>query len=172
MDRKKKKTIRGSPISTASAPPTSSIRILAIASGGGHWLELLRLRSILEEFDIHYVNTGKDWEHSVTPHPYYVVPDANLHTPWRIIRTFFCMLRLFRKIRPQVVISTGAAPGGLALLLGRIFRARTLWIDSAANSVELSLSGRIALKMTGTVLTQWPELARPGGPYYRGNILV
>ena len=150
---------------------SAPIRVLAVASGGGHWHELLRLRPALEGFEQYFIGIYTELDLSVAPHPFYMVPDAHFDEPWRMIRTFFHLLTLFRKIRPQVVISTGAAPGGLAMLLGRIFRARTLWVDSAANCNVLSRSGRLALRIAHKTLTQYPHLAQPEGPFYRGSIL-
>ena len=150
---------------------TIPVRVLAVASGGGHWLELLRLRPALEGCDLHFAGIDTNLNKSVAPYPFHFVPDAHFDEPWRMIRTFFSLLRLFWKIRPQVVVSTGAAPGGLAMLLGRIFRARTLWVDSAANCNVLSRSGRLALRLAHKTLTQYPHLARPDGPFYFGRIL-
>jgi hypothetical protein len=36
--------------------------------------------------------------------------------------------------------------------------ARTVWIDSIANSEKLSLSGRLVRKHVDLCLTQWPHL--------------
>lgn len=150
---------------------TVTVRVLAIASGGGHWHELLRLRPALENSELHFIGIDSYWKSSVTPYPFHVIPDAHFDEPWRMIRTFFCLLCLFWKIRPQAVISTGAAPGGLAMLVGRMFRARTLWVDSAANCTVLSRSGRLAMRIAHKTLTQYPHLARPEGPLYRGSVL-
>jgi len=61
--------------------------------------------------------------------------------------------------RPSVVVSTGAAPGYLAIRCARLMGARTLWIDSVANIEELSMSGRLASTTADLCLTQWPHLA-------------
>ena len=72
--------------------------------------------------------------------------------------------------RPDVVVSTGAAPGYLALRCAKLLGARTVWIDSVANVEELSLSGRIASTKADLCLTQWPHLA--AGPVgYEGSVL-
>ena len=147
------------------------LRVLAVASGGGHWHELLRLRAALEGCEPHFIGIDPAWESSVAPHPFHVVPDAHFDEPWKMIRTFFRLLRWVRKIRPHAVISTGAAPGGLAMLAGRLVGARTLWVDSAANCHVLSRSGRLAMRMAHMTLTQHPALARPTGPFYRGSVL-
>jgi len=59
----------------------------------------------------------------------------------------------------------------MALILGRLMGARTLWIDSLANSKTLSLSGRLARPFASVWLTQWPSLSHPKGPDYWGSIL-
>ena len=161
-------------ITDAETPtiPAMPVRVLAVASGGGHWHELLRLRPALEGCEQHFVGLNKEYAASVEPHPFYSVPDAHFDEPFRIIHLFFRLIPIFWKIRPQVVISTGAAPGGMAMLLGRIFRARTLWIESTANCVIQSRSGRLCRRIAGISLVQWPELARLNGPFYRGNVLI
>lgn len=153
-------------------PSNEPIRVLAVASGGGHWNELLRLCPALDGCELYFIGIDAIWESTVTPHPFYVVPDAHFEEPWRMIRTFFRMLRLFRKILPQIVISTGAAPGGMSMLLGRIFHARTLWVDSNANCKVLSFSGKLALRIAHKTITQHLHLARPGGPIYQGKIII
>ena len=65
---------------------------------------------------------------------------------------------LVLKFRPDVVITTGAAPGLVALQIGKLFGARTVWIDSLANAEKISLSGKLAERYADLWLTQWPHL--------------
>jgi len=78
--------------------------------------------------------------------------------------------RILLRVRPQVIITTGALPPLLALALARLFGVRTLWIDSIANSEELSGSGRHAGKVASAVVTQWPQLNEPGVEHW-GSVL-
>ena len=81
------------------------------------------------------------------------------------------VLRVVLKERPSVVVSTGAAPGLFGVIFGKLGGARTIWIDSIANAEELSMSGRLAGRWADLWLTQWPELAREGGPAFEGAVL-
>jgi len=81
------------------------------------------------------------------------------------------VLWLVLRYRPQIVISTGAAPGYFAVRFGHYIGARTVWVDSIANVDELSLSGRLAGPYTDLWLTQWAHLASHNGPLYRGKVL-
>ena len=149
-------------------------RILAISSGGGHWVELLRLRSAFEGGEVVYVTVQKDYERDVPGCRLHVINDA---TRWDKFGLFRVALRLFfimLRERPDVVITTGAAPGYFALRFGRLLRAKTIWLDSIANAEELSMSGRIAGKYADLWLTQWEHLAGAegeGGPECAGAVL-
>ena len=57
------------------------------------------------------------------------------------------------------------------LRLAKLFGCRTVWIDSISQIEALSMSGRHARKVADLWLTQWPHLAKPGGPEYSGTIL-
>ena len=91
--------------------------------------------------------------------------------PFKVLRGAIETFGLVRRLRPDVVISAGAAPGLLCLLWGRVFGAKTIWIDSIANAETLSLSGKIALHFAHRVLTQWDHLARPGKVEHWGSVL-
>ncbi len=80
------------------------------------------------------------------------------------------MFGVVMRERPDVVFSTGAAPGFFALFFGRLFGARTIWLDSLANVDRLSLSARLVRPFAKLWLTQWAELAGPDGPEYAGSV--
>ena len=100
-----------------------------------------------------------------------LIPDANRWNKVGLARALYAVSRLLWRERPDVVISTGAAQGYLAIRIGRLFGARTIWVDSIANGEELSLSGQKAGPHATLWLTQWAHLARPGGPHYSGSVL-
>ena len=64
-----------------------------------------------------------------------------------------------------------AACGYFALRFAKLMGARTIWLDSIANVEELSMTGRLVRPYADLWLTQWPELARPDGPYFQGAVL-
>lgn len=138
----------------------SSRRILAVASSGGHWVQLLRLRPAFEGHDVAFVTTNPGHRDEVGGARFHVVPDANRWERRKVLTAAARMLWIMLRERPDVVISTGAAPGYLALRAGRLFGARTAWIDSAANVEELSMSGQMASKKADLCLTQWQHLAQ------------
>lgn len=147
-------------------------RILALSSGGGHWVQLLRLRPAFAGCDVVFATIKEGYRADLDPGAEFrLIPDANRWNKVGVLRALWTVLRLVWRERPDVVISTGAAQGYLAVRIGRLFGARTVWLDSIANGEELSLSGRKAGPHATLWLTQWAHLARPEGPHYGGSVL-
>ncbi|WP_018626107.1 hypothetical protein [Niabella aurantiaca] len=147
-----------------------SKRILAVASAGGHWVQLLRLVPAFEGHTVSFLSTKENFEEMVAPHRFYFVRNATRWNKLGVLRTFFLVVGIVRKARPDVIVTTGAAPGLLAIIAGRLCGAQTLWIDSIANAECLSLSGKIASVFAHRALTQWRDLANTKF-LYEGNIL-
>lgn len=146
-------------------------RLLAVSSGGGHWVELLRLSPVFEKHDVAFVTVNDSYRTQVRGRRFYRVNDASR---WNKVGLVILALRLafiVWKEKPEVIISTGAAPGYFALRLGSLMGARTIWLDSIANVERLSLSGQLIGKHAQLWLTQWPHLAAPEGPHYHGAVL-
>jgi UDP-N-acetylglucosamine:LPS N-acetylglucosamine transferase len=146
-------------------------RILAVSSGGGHWVQMLRLRPAFADKEVTYASVGISRAADVAPSAYRSIPDANRAQKIKLLWLLMKLSWLVLRVRPDVVISTGAAPGYLAVRIGRMLGARTLFLDSIANAEELSLSANLAKRHCDLVLTQWPHLADHDGPGYRGSVL-
>lgn len=162
--------------STANRPHS----IMAVASAGGHWVQLMRLCPAWADQQVTYVSTDPGLRRVVedaaraggTPAPaFFAIEEANRWHKWRLVKQLLQLVIIMLRVRPDAVITTGAAPGYFALRLGRMLGARTVWIDSVANAEELSLSGRKVGKHADLWLTQWEHLARPEGPHYLGSVI-
>ncbi len=159
-------TARNAPASRSNRP-----KLLAVSSGGGHWVQLMRIKHAFEDCDVTYVSVHQSYHAQVPDRKFHVVNDANISTKRALLKAAVKLALIVWQERPDVVISTGAAPGYLALRLGRILGARTIWIDSIANAERLSMSGDRIGHCADLWLTQWPHLARPGGPHFAGAVL-
>lgn len=155
-------------------------RVMAVASGGGHWVQLFRMRTSWSGMNVDYVTTHADFRGEVLadasergePTPgYYVVPEANRWQKWKLLMLLLRLALLIVRRRPDVILSTGAAPGYFACRLGALLGTKTIWVDSIANAEELSLSGQAIGRHADVWLTQWQDLARQNGPHYRGSVL-
>jgi hypothetical protein len=149
------------------AAPT--LRVLAVASSGGHWDQLMVVSGAWDAAQVVYAVTLPRLaeRNGVSAE---IIPDFSARTPWRLLIGILPILRMVIRARPHVAISTGAAPGVVALFVAKLMGAQTIWIDSIANVERLSLSGRLACVFSDVCLVQWEALARSGRLQYWGAV--
>ena len=165
-------------IKTGASAGAELPRVLAISSGGGHWVELRRLRAAWAGCDVTYVTADPGYRAEVEADPegarirFFSILEANRWQKIRMLGQLLGILWILLRVRPEVIVSTGSSPGYFAFRFGRMFfKARTIWIQSIADTEGVSLSGQLAGKHADLWLTQWKHLAKPEGPHYRGSVL-
>ena len=146
-------------------------KFLAVASGGGHWVQLLRCRAAFEDCDVAFVTVNPAYRSDVPGERFYVVPDATRWDKLGLVKMAARLVWIVLRERPDVVISTGAAPGYFAIRLAKAVGARAIWIDSIANVERLSMAGERVGRHADLWLTQWEHLAGENGPRYEGAVL-
>ncbi|WKD27080.1 UDP-N-acetylglucosamine transferase subunit ALG14 [Halomonas sp. KG2] len=140
------------------------MKILMVASFGGHFVQLKRLyQQIKKTSDC----SGVEFmfgvsEPNVTINSCIVYEITNIHRESGIKKLLKVAREVFgviKKSRPDVVISTGALPGLLFCVIGKVLGKKVIWVDSMANYQTLSFSGKIAKLFCDVCLTQWEHLA-------------
>ena len=152
-------------------PNRSGKRILAVASGGGHWEELMLLCPAWQGEDVHYATTLKGLAKRAELHNAHYIPDCNRDEKLNIVRSATAITALLLRIRPKVIVTTGALPGLIAVMIGKRLGARTAWIDSFANVEEMSLAGQRAHRHADLWISQWPSVAELVGAEHAGSLL-
>lgn len=146
-------------------------KLLAVASGGGHWVQLLRVRPAFQKCDVAFVTVNSFYRSQVAGHRFYTVRDATRWNKFGLILMILKLAWIIWREKPDIIVSTGAAPGYVALRLGHAIGSKTVWLDSIANAEQLSLSGKKIGPYADLWLTQWSHLARAEGPYYAGSVI-
>lgn len=161
-------------------PRNKPPKVLAICSGGGHWVELRRLQRAFEGCDTIWCTTHAAYRDELVaetpsgePAPrFHSVLEANRWQKLRMIGQFFGVIWVLIRVRPDVIVSTGSSPGFFAVCLGKVvLRARTIWVQSIADTEGMSMSGSLAGRYADLWLTQWEHLAQPDGPHYFGAVV-
>lgn len=145
--------------------------VLAVSSSGGHWEQLLLASAGCAKDDILFVVTKAELPVQAGLARSRVVGDCNRDQPLQLLKCILQCVGIVISTRPKVVISTGAAPGLICIVLGRLVGARTIWIDSVANVEKMSLSGKMAGYVANIWLTQWEHLSSSEGPRFEGQVL-
>jgi len=146
-------------------------KVLFVSSSGGHWIQLRRLEAELVGYEKYFISTDENLNSVVSEGEFFYIPDASRWNKGMLLLQAIKMLYLILRIRPDVVISTGAAPGFFAIFWAKVTGSKTIWIDSIANVDEMSLSGKKAKRYADLWLTQWKHLESDDGPKCFGKII-
>lgn len=152
----------------------SKLKIAMVSSSGGHLVQLSRLYEGMSKYNYILYTTAR---YEQIPERMRILccrvfPDANLRTPFKVVWLSFSLLSKLAKDRPDIVISTGAAPGAICIILAKLlFGSRCIWIDSLANAQKMSLSGRIVKRVSDLWLSQWEDVAKVSGAAYMGKVI-
>ncbi len=147
-----------------------SLKIGLICSHGGHLTEMLELSEAFEEHTCFYFCYDASTTRSL-PRAYRVSNMAR--NPIEFIKNIFRLWRIFRKERPDLLISTGAEIAIPALLTGKLMGIPMLYIECGAQVTTPSLTGRIMSRIATRFYVQWPELLVPYGrrARWRGSLV-
>lgn len=146
-------------------------KILAVASIGGHWIQLLRICKGLERScDLAFASTHDKCAKMVEGRSFHKLIEFSRWNWYKMFPAFLNDLKIVRKEHPDVVITTGAAPGLIVLMAAFLLGKKTIWVDSIANVNHMSLCGRVAKKFATKCYTQWEEL-KDKGVDFSGNVI-
>lgn len=147
-------------------------RVLAVASGGGHWVQLQRVRPAFDDLTPVFVGVSAIYRDDVRGFRFYAVRDVTRWDRFGLLVLAVQLVWILARIRPDVVVTTGSAPGLMAIAIAKyLIGSKTIWIDSIANIERMSMSGSKAKRFADVWLTQWPHLETPSGPSYLGSVL-
>ncbi len=147
---------------------TRPLKLCLAASGGGHVRQLLDLEPIWQGTDCFFVTEdtalGRSLAETNRVHfvDHFALGQAKLGSPLKMIRgaigNLWQSLRVIRRERPDVVISTGAGAVFWAVLAARIMGAKFVLIESFARFDRPSAFARIAKPFAHHMIVQSPKL--------------
>lgn len=136
------------------------LKLCLAASAGGHMSQLLKVCESWEGHETFCVTTVDVAREQLEEYGHvYVVGECNREQPVQIMVVLMRCIKVILCERPDVVISTGAAPACMLCFLAKIMGASIIWIDSITNVEKISLSGRLTRHIANLFLVQWPGLA-------------
>jgi beta-1,4-N-acetylglucosaminyltransferase len=136
-----------------------------MASGGGHFQELCGLADLADQYDHILISTevNQALAHVCPFHPVYQIDEIGQGlwkgSPLRILGTFWRVLRILRRERPHLVISTGAGIAVPGFVAAKLLGIRTIYIESYARVESLSLTGKVCYHLADRFLVQHACLA-------------
>jgi beta-1,4-N-acetylglucosaminyltransferase len=138
------------------------MRLMLIASSGGHIFEMLCLRDFWKDKE-------RCWVTFDTADAKFLLKDER-EVEWaahptvrnipNLLRNLRLAFRLLRRSPPDMILTTGAGVAAPFIWLGRLYGIPTVFVESITRITELSLTARIVRPFATRMLVQWPELVR------------
>lgn len=140
-------------------------KVIFISSTGGHLSELMQLKSIFKNYDYHIITEKNDTtlklkEEYGNKINYLVYGARNymlsymFKFPYNIIKS----LILYMKIRPDVIVTTGAHTAVPICYIAKLFKKKIIFIETFARVNSQSMSGRMINKIADVFLVQHEEM--------------
>jgi UDP-N-acetylglucosamine:LPS N-acetylglucosamine transferase len=141
--------------------PDEREHALLVASSGGHLAQLLALRPWWQDRDRSWVTFGTEDARSQLSdeRAVWAYHPTTRNLP-NLIRNFLLAVRVMRRERPDVVVSTGAAVAFPFFLIAKVMRVPTVYIEVYDRLDSPTLTGRLCRPITDLFCVQWEEQTR------------
>lgn len=137
------------------------VEVMLVCTSGGHLLQLLNLQEAWRGYGRLWITERtSDAESLLESEPVvFAVGFADRNLP-ALARNLVLAVRLVRRHRPAVILSTGAALSVPFAWVGRLHGVTIVHVESVTRIESLSLSGRMIRPVAHRFYVQWPELTR------------
>ncbi len=140
-------------------------KVMFISSTGGHFVEMSQLKDLFKKYE-YYIVTEKTSDKMYLKDKYpkkvsylvYGTKDHMLTYPFKLLYNCFKSLFIFIKVRPKVIITTGAHTAGPMCCIGKIFGSKIIFIESLANIKTKTITGRLIYKFADLFIVQWESM--------------
>jgi UDP-N-acetylglucosamine:LPS N-acetylglucosamine transferase len=142
-------------------------KVLFISSTGGHLAELLQLKSLFSKYDYHIitekVKNNLKLKDEFPNRVDYLIYGSKTHIltyPFKLIANCFISLYLYFRIRPRVIVTTGAHTAGPMCCIGKIFGSKIVYIETFANIHTKTITGRLIYHFADAFIVQWESMLK------------
>jgi UDP-N-acetylglucosamine:LPS N-acetylglucosamine transferase len=149
-----------------------TVDVLLVCSTGGHLLQLVALRPAWSEASRAWVTFDKSDARSLLAgeRVLYAHGPTNRNLG-NLVRNLVLAARLLRRLRPRVIVTTGAGVAVPFCWIGRVLGARVVYVESLSRITGPSLSYRLIAPVASRRYCQWPEFASAvRGARYVGSV--
>ena len=137
------------------------MKICLVGSSGGHLTHLYLLKDLWGERERFWVTFDKPDARSILKSEKlffcYFPTNRNFRN---LIKNTFLALKVLRKERPDIIISSGAAVAVPFFYIGKLFKARTVFIEVFDRIDSPTLTGRLVYPVTNDFIVQWEEMKK------------
>lgn len=135
------------------------MKVCMVCSSGGHLTHLYMLKPFWQDKERFWVTFDKMDAKSLlqgeTLYPCYYPTNRNLKN---LIKNTILAWKVLRKEKPDLIISSGAAVAVPFFYLGKLFGAKTVYIEVFDRIDASTLTGKLVYPVTDKFIVQWEEM--------------
>lgn len=138
-----------------------SDKVCLVGSSGGHLTHLYLLKPYWEEKERFWVTFGKEDAKSILEdekmYECYFPTNRNIKN---LIKNTFLAIKIIRKEKPKLIISSGAGVAVPFFYIGKIFGAKTIFIEVFDRIDKPTITGKLVYPVTDIFIVQWEEMKK------------
>ncbi|MCR4690789.1 MAG: UDP-N-acetylglucosamine--LPS N-acetylglucosamine transferase [Lachnospiraceae bacterium] len=137
------------------------MKVCLVGSSGGHLMHLYMLKPFWEDKERFWVTFDKEDARSLLENEkmiscYY---PSNRSLKGLLINTRLAW-KVIRKERPDLIISTGAAVAVPFFYVGKLFGAKTIYLEVFDRIDHSTMSGKMVYPVADRFIVQWEEMKK------------
>lgn len=137
------------------------MKVCLVGSSGGHLTHLYLLKPFWKDRERFWVTFDKEDARSILEneifYPCYYPTNRNLKN---LIKNTILAFKILRKKRPDIIVSSGAAVAVPFFYLGKIFGAKTVYIEVFDRIDAPTMTGKLVYPVTDRFIVQWEEMKK------------
>ena len=136
-----------------------NIKVCLVGSSGGHLTHLYMLKPFWQNKDRFWVTFDKEDARSKLKgdrfYPCYYPTNRNLKN---LIKNTFLAIKVLRKEKPDLIISSGAAVAAPFFYIGKMMGAKLVYIEVFDRYDKPTVTGKLVYPITDKFIVEWEEM--------------
>ena len=132
-----------------------------VGSSGGHLAHLYQLKKFWQNKDRFWVTFDKEDARSVLEgekvYNCYYPTNRNIKN---LIKNTFIAFKVLSQEKPDIIISSGAAVAVPFFYIGKLFGAKTIYVEVFDRIDKPTLTGKLVYPVTNKFIVQWEEMKK------------
>ena len=137
------------------------MKICLVSSSGGHLTHLYMLKDFWKDKQRFWVTFDKEDANSMLKGEkvYYAYYPSNRSFKALCINTVRA-IRILHREKPDLIVSSGAAPAVPFFYIGKLMKAKTIYIEVFDRIDAPTVTGRMVYPVTDRFVVQWEEMKK------------
>lgn len=145
------------------------MKICFITSSGGHLTHLMQLKEWWGDKERFWVTFDKEDSRSILKDEkkYWCYFPSNRNIK-NLIKNTFLAIKILLKEKPDLIVSTGAAPAIPFFYIGKLFGSKVIYIEVYDRIDKPTITGKVVYPIADLFILQWEEQKKF---YPKGRVL-